>query len=330
MCPIPQMSNAVMFGKDYAQSRLMSQTNTSTWNRNARTFLMASLIYAVALIALPALHANSIPLAWNPSVNPNVTGYKIYYGVASGVYTSSVDVSNVTNATITGLSQNTAYYFATKSYDVVGDSSPFSNEIKLMVYSPASLTQTTNVNGRFGFDVSGPANVIPAVTNVIPAITNVIPAITNVVLGVTNVVPAITNIVPIITNVVLGVTNYLSYLYVVQASTNLINWVPVQTNIAPFVFMDTNSTQFSHRFFRTVNIPSPTISATLAFASTNPFVNGQFTTMVYGPTNFPLQYVVQASTDLVNWVSIQTNTSPFTFVDTNASKFSRRFYRTYH
>jgi len=280
------VSNAIQFGKDYAQSRLMFQANTLTWNRNARAFLMASLICAVTLIALPALHANSIPLAWNPSINSSVTGYKIYYGVASGVYTSSVDVGNVTNATITGLSQNTTYYFAAKSYDAVGDSSPFSNEIKLMVYSPAALIQTTNVSGQLSFSPSGKFGFN-----------------------------------------VSGVNNYL---YVVQASTNLINWVAVQTNIAPFLFVDSNSSQFSKRFYRTVNIPSPTISATLAFASTNPYVNGQFATMVYGPTNFPLQYVVQASTDLVNWVSIQTNTSPFTFVDTNASKFSKRFYRTYH
>ena len=39
-------------------------------------------------------------------------------------------------------------------------------------------------------------------------------------------------------------------------------------------------------------------------------------------------YVVQASTNLVDWVPIQTNTAPFTFVDANASKFRQRFYRS--
>ena len=41
-----------------------------------------------------------------------------------------------------------------------------------------------------------------------------------------------------------------------------------------------------------------------------------------------LQYVVQASTDLINWVSLQTNTAPFTFTDTQAGQFAKRFYRT--
>jgi len=40
------------------------------------------------------------------------------------------------------------------------------------------------------------------------------------------------------------------------------------------------------------------------------------------------QYIVQASTDLVHWVSMQTNVSPFNFVDSNASQYHQRFYRT--
>ena len=41
------------------------------------------------------------------------------------------------------------------------------------------------------------------------------------------------------------------------------------------------------------------------------------------------RYAVQASTNLVNWVSVQTNTAPFTFVDTNIAAYSKRFYRAY-
>ena len=55
-------------------------------------------------------------------------------------------------------------------------------------------------------------------------------------------------------------------------------------------------------------------------------VAGQYAMAVSGVPGY--KYVVQASTDLVNWISVQTNTSPFTFVDTNASQFSQQFYRT--
>ncbi|MGH7979622.1 MAG: fibronectin type III domain-containing protein, partial [Limisphaerales bacterium] len=40
------------------------------------------------------------------------------------------------------------------------------------------------------------------------------------------------------------------------------------------------------------------------------------------------QYIVQASTDLVHWAALQTNSGSFTFVDSNAAQFPRRFYRT--
>jgi len=39
--------------------------------------------------------------------------------------------------------------------------------------------------------------------------------------------------------------------------------------------------------------------------------------------------VIQASTNLAgsNWVSLGTNASPFTFIDTNSTSFPLRFYR---
>ena len=64
-----------------------------------------------------------------------------------------------------------------------------------------------------------------------------------------------------------------------------------------------------------------------AAAMTSPHASaGQFSFTVSGTSGS--QYVVQASTNLVNWVSLQTNTSPFNFVDANAHQFTRRFYRT--
>jgi hypothetical protein len=54
--------------------------------------------------------------------------------------------------------------------------------------------------------------------------------------------------------------------------------------------------------------------------------SGQYALAVAGVPGY--KYVVQASTNLVNWVPMQTNTAPFTFVDTNAGKFRQRFYRS--
>jgi hypothetical protein len=52
---------------------------------------------------------------------------------------------------------------------------------------------------------------------------------------------------------------------------------------------------------------------------------GQFQFTVTGATNF--NYVIQASTDLTNWLSLQTNRGPFTFIETNAASPPCGFYR---
>jgi hypothetical protein len=39
-------------------------------------------------------------------------------------------------------------------------------------------------------------------------------------------------------------------------------------------------------------------------------------------------YAVLASTNLSNWIALKTNTSPFTFIDSNTAAFPRRFFRT--
>jgi hypothetical protein len=40
-----------------------------------------------------------------------------------------------------------------------------------------------------------------------------------------------------------------------------------------------------------------------------------------------VEFIVEVSSDLINWEPVQTNSSPFTFVDTNASDYPYRFYR---
>jgi hypothetical protein len=45
------------------------------------------------------------------------------------------------------------------------------------------------------------------------------------------------------------------YNYVVQASTNMTDWCSVQTNVCPFVFQDTNSTNYPARFYRAIYQP---------------------------------------------------------------------------
>jgi hypothetical protein len=43
--------------------------------------------------------------------------------------------------------------------------------------------------------------------------------------------------------------------YTVESSTNLVNWVPLQTGIAPFICVDTNDAMIPEKFYRAVWMP---------------------------------------------------------------------------
>jgi len=82
-------------------------------------------------------HAAQVTLAWDPS--DGATGYNIYYGTTSKVYTSVVNVGNVTTFTFSNLANNTTYYFAATAYDLSGNESDYSDEI---VYNSSSTAAT--------------------------------------------------------------------------------------------------------------------------------------------------------------------------------------------
>ena len=51
-------------------------------------------------------------LTWTASLPANVAGYRVYYGTVSGSPDQSLDVGNVTTATVSSLDDATAYFFA--------------------------------------------------------------------------------------------------------------------------------------------------------------------------------------------------------------------------
>ena len=71
----------------------------------------------------------TIKLAWDSNTDPDVVGYKIYYGTASGTYDHSIDVGNETAYTLTGLTQGQTYFIVTTAYDTSGNESDYSNEV---------------------------------------------------------------------------------------------------------------------------------------------------------------------------------------------------------
>lgn len=96
-----------------------------------------------------------IKIAWDSSVG--ATGYRVYYGVASGVYTSFVDVGNVLVYTLTGLVSNQLYYLAIRSYDGSGNLSGYSAEVSSIAYPPIIVrgSAATATSHRFAYIPTG-------------------------------------------------------------------------------------------------------------------------------------------------------------------------------
>ena len=76
---------------------------------------------------------NSATLEWDAVSGPDLIGYHVYYGTASGTYLQSrgagIAVGDVTTYQITGLTSGTRYYFAVTAIDTSNNESDFSNEV---------------------------------------------------------------------------------------------------------------------------------------------------------------------------------------------------------
>jgi chitinase len=104
----------------------------SALNTNFFVFILLLLI-PCTLYLIPAAYAASVNLGWDPNTEPQLAGYKVYWGTSSGNYTTSKNVGNTTFCTITGLDEGKTYYFAATAYDGDGIESDYSNQVTYTV-----------------------------------------------------------------------------------------------------------------------------------------------------------------------------------------------------
>jgi len=90
---------------------------------------LSMVIFTIALFGIPPVHAAEISLAWDENSEPDITGYRIYYGQESRSYTNVVDVGNYTSCVIADLEDGETYFFAATAYNTSGFESDYSNEI---------------------------------------------------------------------------------------------------------------------------------------------------------------------------------------------------------
>lgn len=81
-------------------------------------------------------HSDSIRLAWDPSPDQSVAGYRVYYWVDGSTITNVVDFGNSLSGKVTGLLVGVLYHFASTCYTTDHVESDFSNIILTPPGSP--------------------------------------------------------------------------------------------------------------------------------------------------------------------------------------------------
>jgi len=106
-------------------------------------------LLAVALLVSPMVaYGATVTLAWDANTEPDLEGYKIYYGTASRAYSDPIDIANDPSGwssgcgsvydpkriecceyTLKDLEEGETYYLAATAYDVGGNESAYSKEL---------------------------------------------------------------------------------------------------------------------------------------------------------------------------------------------------------
>ena len=107
------------------------------------TFLALFLL----ILSCPCTFAAQITLAWDANTAPDLAGYKIYYGTASGTYESPINVGNVTIYTLTGLALGQTYFIAATAYSTSNSETGYSNEVSGVATDRTQITVATNPSG---------------------------------------------------------------------------------------------------------------------------------------------------------------------------------------
>jgi hypothetical protein len=121
---------------------LSSQSSYAPNGNNYRRYSAALLLAIASLMtacggaenaggSAASVSLNRAGLAWDPVTDPNVRGYRVYYGTGPGAYLQPPGQGLNASATayaVTNLQPGT-YYFAVTAYDISNIESGFSNEV---------------------------------------------------------------------------------------------------------------------------------------------------------------------------------------------------------
>jgi len=108
----------------------------------------------IILLSAPSAFAASVTLRWQANNEPDIAGYRVYYGTRTRTYGLPISIGNVTSYTIGNLNDGVTYYFSISALDTAGNESGFSSEISTTTSTapspqapdPKSVALSTNMS----------------------------------------------------------------------------------------------------------------------------------------------------------------------------------------
>lgn len=154
---------------------------------------LKSILYALPIIAsiTHMCHGANLNVAWDANDEGDLSGYKVYYGTSSGNYGSAIDVENVTEYALSGLTGRETYYIAITAYDTSNNESEKSDEVSGVAQSPTSTTTTV-----IPTTTTTPATSTIPVTTTMPIITTTAPPSTTTSMTPTTTTTPVTTTIP--------------------------------------------------------------------------------------------------------------------------------------
>jgi hypothetical protein len=120
------------------RSRMMAALNyflCGERKRSTQTLLCSSI--CIVFLAIP--EARALTLAWDRNKEPNIAGYRLYYGETNSAATK-LDVGNSTSAAVNNLTAGKTYYFYVTAYNTAALESNPSQRITYSVQQSANVT----------------------------------------------------------------------------------------------------------------------------------------------------------------------------------------------
>ena len=114
-----------------------------------------TLILALIVTTLSTLHAAEVTLAWDPNLEPDIAGYRLYYGQPPGTEAGAIELGNFTTYTVEDLTEGATYFFYVTCHSTMGLESEPSNTIEYTVPGTVPDPELRIVETRLdGYDVT--------------------------------------------------------------------------------------------------------------------------------------------------------------------------------